>query len=173
AHVARHSGTDVECEVDAVDARHIAPRQHGLLDPGSLLVGQSNATRRFLLGLALAELVLLRLTLITLRSLARLRLIALGLRLALVARSLSSGVVGLALLALGLIALLLSLALLALRLVALLLSLTLLALGLTLLALGLTLLALGLVALLLGLALLALRLTTLLLSLTLSVSLAL
>jgi hypothetical protein len=90
AHMRRYRGADADCEVDAIDTRHVPPGQHGLLNPGALLGREVHARARLrltLLGLALSGLILrlvltrlslLRLTLVTLLGLA---LVALGLAL--------------------------------------------------------------------------------------------
>jgi hypothetical protein len=184
AHMRRYRGADADCEVDAINARHVPARQHGLLDPGALLGREVHARAGLcltLLGLALSGLIprlvltrlsLLRLALVALLSRALVALLGLPLvALTLISLALARGLVGLtaavglALLALALVALL-GLTLLALTLVTLL-RLALFALALVTL-LGLALFALALFALAL---VTLLRLTLLALALLLSAAL--
>src|SRR5712671_2990037 len=91
-HPPRDRAAGAKREVDAVDARHIPARKHGLLDAGPLLRGQVDVAR-LPLSLVLLGLVLLSLTLIALwrLPLGRLRLVARGLRLPLITLALTGG----------------------------------------------------------------------------------
>jgi hypothetical protein len=93
-HARRHHGSGAEREVDAIHARHVPAGEDGLLNTGALLrsqvhvAGLTGRTAAHLALLARLGLTLLSLTLLWSRGLTLLRR-----RLALLARSLASGVI--------------------------------------------------------------------------------